>query len=197
MKKFAIVLAGLMIISLVGCSAKKEEASGAPKVESIPQTEVTESVDEEAVSEVVDEIPPFETFDSALGYTALYYPNQFDVESSDGYDRFACKIDDENNYISISINNEYTKDDLMAGLILQSGKDDVNSGDSTFGEQNLPSSYISYETEDGYRMQFTLIERDNGVFVIETGMHNYGDDEGAWYSIADPIAEVMNSIVFK
>jgi len=208
-KKITAVLAvaALGCCVVAGCSktAKESDSSLSEAIEQSVEAAANESTDvveaeapaKEEVTEVVEEAPvevvenDYVTYEGELGYTIKYSPSKFSFESADGYDRYKCLYDDENNYISLSVNKEYSRADLVEGLVLQSGTDSAISGDSTFGSQQYDSSYVIYQTEDGYNMQFTLVDVADGVFVIETCMYNYADDAPA-YAVSDLMGELMS-----
>ncbi len=190
-------------VSLLACGAKNENA--APTKEVIPDvTAEPQSIADNAMEVAADssdsslkDAEKAVKFDSDLGYTTKYFASNCKVESADGYDRFVSIMDDQNNYISISINTDYRAEDLVEGLVLQSGTDEVISGTSTFGQTGLDSYYVVYNSAPDYNMQFTLVPVENGVMMIEIGSHIYDDEDDRAYRVSANFTDIIDNITLK
>lgn len=146
----------------------EEETDAAPTEEPI---EATEEVTETEAAEVVDD--ELETFTSEYGYSVTYNPAMFETRNAEGVDYFE-PIGQEYGekvptYVAIW-KTEDTVDNVVAGLALQSGRDDIEMSMSTFGPESYPSTSLTYqeETEIGIQyMTFQVVDANGVVYVIE------------------------------
>lgn len=174
MKKKVILtlVATVTAIALIGCGGeKKEETSSAP--------EATKAASPSASAESKADEGSQKTYKSEYGYSVSYNDDLFEVINDEGADSFQLKDQDLEKevpvFVSISKADDTVKN-LVEGLILQSGQDDLKADDTTMGKNSYPSKCITYDTKSdaGKNYEtFHVLDIDKEVFLIEIGS---GDD---------------------
>lgn len=136
------------------------------------------SVHSEAVPDPDEAAEPVMTlYESPLGYSISYDPKRFTLSADGSSDTFSSVYNDSsrpNIYLSISLRDDMSAEELEKGLVLQSGRDDCISGDMTIGAENYPVRMVSYFTGDGAEdpaFEFYILERGGGCLLIEAGIY--------------------------
>lgn len=112
-----------------------------------------------------------ERWESTLGVTMSYDPVHF-APSTETPDTIRF-LDDEHAYICFLSVTDKSMDELLDGLVLQSGQDDVEASDTVIGgifvdEIEVPCVIYTVE-ENGkqYIVSFLLVQRKNDILQIE------------------------------
>lgn len=163
-----------------------ETTTGATTGATAEATTTEESVTEAATPP--SELPSMYT--NAYGFTMTYSAAAFSAETSDMSAVFRA-IGSDTAYVSVSVSQEMTLDELADGLVLQSGQEDVSAEDATFGANGYPSKAIYYTKGTDY-IQFNLIQGDGFVVMIETYT-----SESETQSVKDQIEALLGSFTME
>lgn len=114
-----------------------------------------------------------ETITSKLGYTISYDKNEFKYTSSGDSDSFMATNLDSNTYpnifLAISKVNQYTVDETMKGLILQSGQDGTPE-EIAIGKEKYKAEKFAFKegnSSNSKVCEYYVTEKNNQVYLIE------------------------------
>lgn len=220
---FSIIILS-MIIGLIGCQAKKEKMvmdeditriniadnDNKEKLEN-DENKNTDIIDENESSvddDILQDNSDIKTvyYEADGGFVTIEYDirNMELVETDNTYSDsmyFRCLSDLDNkyeNYIDIKYENDYSAEDFINGLALQSGSDDVELSEFEFGMQSLLTKKCAYKASDTFKMTFYVIEHNDGAYVIEIGKHIYSEEQmDIETSVDDIYASFLNSLIFE
>jgi hypothetical protein len=173
-KAVTVILATVCAVSMTACSGKSESPASESSQEEAEETEDAEELPEEETEEPVEETAG-EVHESAFGYSMSYDPTVFELEESDDADRFSYIGEEDVDapiYISVLPYADMDADALAAGLVLQSGRDDVTAEDTYFGADGIETQnvYIETEVNDVTQIQaMYAIPMDEGSLLVEIG----------------------------
>jgi hypothetical protein len=175
-KVLALILITICAVSMTACSGKSE---GQVSESSQQEAETEETEDAEEIPEEEAEEPAEETVGvvhkSAFGYSMSYDPSVFELEESDDADRFTYVGEEDVDapiYISVLPYTDMDAESLAAGLVLQSGRDDVTAEDTYFGADGIETKNVYIETEVGDITQIQamyVIPMGEGSLLVEIG----------------------------
>ncbi len=115
-----------------------------------------------------------ETYRSELGYSLIYDPTCFSVDN----DRFQAIENDQplnGTYFAVQGYPDSSAQDLQAGLVLQSGVDDAEQGNSYMGTGAYSVLTVSY-AKDGAEYRFFIYDTGTTRLLFEYGFAS-GDTE--------------------
>lgn len=142
------------------------------------------------------------------GEYELELNNLFRLEHDNGVDRVVCKEETPLPvYIAFQVYKDTSAQELVDGLILQTGLDDATAEEDTIGAEETPCKSIYVERDvDGLRQVQIfyvvrrgegLVEEELGSILVEVGTYYSSDiDETISEEIADGLEEVLGSITF-
>jgi hypothetical protein len=175
-KALAMILVSVCTISLTACSGKSESpvSESSQQETEAEETEKAVETPEEETEEPADETTGV-VHESAFGYSMSYDPSVFELEESDDADRFTYAGEEEVDapiYISVLPYADMDAESLAAGLVLQSGRDDVTAEDTYFGADGIETKNVYIETEVGDITQVQAmyaIPMGEGSLLVEIG----------------------------
>lgn len=168
----------LLTIGLIGCGKDSQESTEpstvatteAASTEAEPTEKETEA-DEQVETEPVDDM--LESYTSELGYSVYYNSDMFEVSYAENTDRFILIGQDLENevpaYVAIQKADD-TAENVVGGLALQPGRDDIEVNMATFGAGGFQATSLTYQedTERGVQyMTFQVVETADAVYIIE------------------------------
>jgi uncharacterized lipoprotein YehR (DUF1307 family) len=169
-KIVSLIITSLCIFSLVACGNNKSKE--------IETNNNDVEIETESTQEKVEEITTKEeytTFISSLGYSIKYNETLFSLETKDDVDRFVYKNEDEYNlpiYVSIE-NKDMSAKDLVDGLVLQSGDDNVSVEEIYLGKKSIEANMIYVENiveeEKQIRIDYVIAIDENTSLLLEVG----------------------------
>lgn len=208
-KKVVLALMATAVLCMTGCTVTKttEIVETPVAQEEVIEEEVADISEESEIdiSEAEEngdiEIAEFED-DNAyrISYSEDFYEETENADIDDSM-LVKCAIDKEHeneNYIDVMYQDEYSYEEYLEGITLQSGTDDVYVDKVSFGRQGIEADLVTYNIGDDFNMCFYIIPHNEGCYVVEIGSHIYGeDDEELAYRISGAMEEVVDSIEFS
>lgn len=145
----------------------------------------------------------YQLIESPDGYSLSYNPEFFELYEpveTEGIDStsLTCIIDEENkyeNYIDVLLVTEYSAQDLVDGIALQTGGE-VSETHLVLANGEYDAFCTSYNVSDTFCITTYIIPSNNGAYKIEIGSHIYSDEDEYAYPVSGALDDVLLSMEF-
>lgn len=183
-----MILGALLLVTMAvtGCGEKEQnqtteelKVTTQATTEEVAVTEEQEdaTTEENAISEETATTEATETeltlYSSNYGHYYSYNDTLFEVYMGEGSDGVQLKGQDLEKEVPVYVSfiqTADTADNVLQGIILQSGQDGITPNESVMGKNDYPSNSIYYEveTERGTEcMTMHVVEAEGMVYLVE------------------------------
>lgn len=149
----------------------------------------------------------YSVIESADGYRLTYNPEYFIYEDGsegeyEGKDStyLRCTIDKEHeyeNYIDVSVVNDYTAKDLIEGIAFQNETEATSTHIVFANGKEYDAYYCERPIADAFYISFYVIDGKDAPYLIEVGNHIYSDDDEYAYYVAGAMEEIFLDLDFE
>jgi polar amino acid transport system substrate-binding protein len=184
-KYFALLLAGMMAVSLAACGGSSSASTAPAETEAETEAEVTEegTTEAEAPAETGEETAAITTVEEGVLHMATNaaFPPYEMISDDGGFEGIDVEIATE---IARKLGLELVVDDMEFGSVItsvQSGKSDIAMAGLTVTEERKQS--VNFSTPDAKGVQVVIVKENSSITCADDFFNL--DAEGNWESLKD------------